>query len=395
MSIIDLIKTSLYSIKAHKLRVFLTMIGIIIGISSTVTVKSIGDGLSDYVSKSMESTNSNKYQVIFEPENEDASYMDWFVDYDINDVKSIKGVTDVEVMTDLGSQELQTANITFFSKNFFTILTYPMGNANMQYGRNLTESDEGKNRIVINQDVAEALFDTVESSIGKGVSFNGEIYEVIGVTKSSTNFMDYMMSMYCFIPKENLYSMNSSDYISSICVYVDPKYDKDEVLDEVTKILKKNHISMEGDYKVQDSSKEVEILTTMIGAITTFVSAITGIALFVGGVGVMNIMYVSVTERKREIGIRRAIGAKPRTILFQFLFEAIIVTGVGGIIGIVLGYVLGSAVSTFIPIEGFKAVLTAKTLIGSASISVLVGVIFGIIPARNASKMDPIKAIYQ
>ncbi len=396
MSIIDLIKTSLYSIKAHKLRVFLTMIGIIIGISSTVTVKSIGDGLSDYVSKSMESTNSNKYQVNFEPENEEAYYMNWFEDYDINDLKSINGVTEVETMTNLGTNDFQTLNITFFNKTTFAILTSPIGNVDMQYGRDITESDEGKNRIVINQEVAEALFDTVESAIGKGVSFNGETYEVIGVTKSSTNFKYYMASMYCFIPKENLQSMNSSnDYISAIYVHVDPKYDKDKVLNEVTETLKKNHTSMDGEYKVQDSSEEVEILTTMIGAITTFVSAITGIALFVGGVGVMNIMYVSVTERKREIGIRRAIGAKPRTILFQFLFEAIIVTGVGGIIGIVIGYALGSIVSAFIPIEGFKAVLTAKTLIGSASISIFVGIIFGIIPARNASKMDPIKAIYQ
>ena len=396
MSIIDLIKTSLYSIKAHKLRVFLTMIGIIIGISSTVTVKSIGDGLSDYVSKSMESTNSNKYQVNFEPENEEAYYMNWFEDYDINDLKSINGVTEVETMTNLGTNYFQTLNITFFNKTTFAILTSPIGNVDMQYGRDITESDEGKNRIVINQEVAEALFDTVESAIGKGVSFNGETYEVIGVTKSSTNFKYYMASMYCFIPKENLQSMNSSnDYISAIYVHVDPKYDKDKVLNEVTETLKKNHTSMDGEYKVQDSSEEVEILTTMIGAITTFVSAITGIALFVGGVGVMNIMYVSVTERKREIGIRRAIGAKPRTILFQFLFEAIIVTGVGGIIGIVIGYALGSIVSAFIPIEGFKAVLTAKTLIGSASISIFVGIIFGIIPARNASKMDPIKAIYQ
>ena len=395
MSIVDLIKTSLYSIKAHKLRVFLTMIGIIIGISSTVTVKSIGDGLSNYVSKSMESTNSNKYQINFEPENEEGYYMDWFEEYDINDVKNINGVKDVEAISDSGTSEFQMVNVSFFNKTTYTILTAGVDSLEVQCGRNLTESDEGKNRIVINEDVALGLFDKIEDSIGKGISFNGDIYEIVGVTKKSTNLMDYMASMYCFIPKENLKSTNSSDYISAIYVYVDPKFDKDTVLDEVTKTLKTNHVSLAGEYKLQDSSEEIEILTTIIGAITTFVSAITGIALFVGGVGVMNIMYVSVTERKREIGIRRAIGAKPRTILFQFLFEAIMVTGAGGVIGIALGYALGSAVSTFIPIEGFKAVLTAKTLIGSASISVLVGVIFGIIPARNASKMDPIKAIYQ
>ena len=395
MSIIDLIKTSLYSIKAHKLRVFLTMIGIIIGISSTVIVKSIGDGLSDFVSKSMESTNSNKYQIIFEPENEDSYYMDWFEKQDINDIKNINGVKDVEAISNSGFSNMQIVNFNFFNKTTYAPLTSRIDSVEIQYGRNLTESDEGKNRIVINEEVALGLFDKIEDSIGKGISFNGDIYEIVGVTKMSTNLMNYMVSMNCFIPEENFESISSSDFISGIYVYVDPKFDKDTVLDEVTKTLKTNHVSQDGEYKIQDSSEQVQLLTTIIGAITTFVSAITGIALFVGGVGVMNIMYVSVTERKREIGIRRAIGAKPRTILFQFLFEAIMVTGVGGIIGIVLGYALGSAISTFIPIEGFKAVLTAKTLIGSASISVLVGVIFGIIPARNASKMDPIKAIYQ
>ncbi|MGM9978948.1 MAG: ABC transporter permease [Clostridium sp.] len=396
MSIVDLIKTSLYSIKAHKLRVFLTMIGIIIGISSTVTVKSIGDGLSDYVSKSMESTNSNKYGVYFQPKNDEFfSMTSYFEDYDISDVKSIEGVTDVEIVTDSGSSEFIMGNLEFFGKTATIFLTYPMGNNDVNYGRWIKDSDSEKKVIVINEDAAKSLFEDAKNAIGKGVTINGEIYEVIGVTKKSTNIMDYMSSFYCFTSKENLNTLNTSDFISSINVYVDPKYDKDLVLDNVTTLLNKNHANFDGEYKVQDSSEQIELLTTIIGAITTFVSAITGIALFVGGVGVMNIMYVSVTERKREIGIRRAIGAKPRTILFQFLFEAIIVTGVGGIIGIILGYVLGSIVSVFIPIEGFKAVLSAKTLIGSASISVLVGIIFGIIPARNASKMDPIKAIYQ
>lgn len=109
----------------------------------------------------------------------------------------------------------------------------------------------------------------------------------------------------------------------------------------------------------------------------------------------MNIMYVSVTERKREIGIRRAIGAKQITILLQFLFEAIVVTFTGGLIGILLGYLLAKGIAAFIPMEGFKAVMTMKTFLSSSIISVLVGIVFGIIPARNASKLDPIKAIYQ
>ena len=394
MSIVDLIKTSLYSIKAHKLRVFLTMIGIIIGISSTVTVKSIGDGLSNYVVNSMEQTNANDYVIYFQS-NFSYSTED-FTDDDISKIEEIEGVTKVEPFRYSGYDEYKSGNVTFFDKSYQTQVTsneIEKRSYEIEYGRWLNDGE--KNVIVLSYDVAKKLFDSNKDALGKGVSFDGDIYEVIGVTKKLSGMMTGYPG-FCFTSQENLKSViKGDDPISMINVTIDPKKDKDLILDNIKSLLAERHSSSDGEYIVEDIAASIESMTTMIGALTTFVSAITGIALFVGGVGVMNIMYVSVTERKREIGIRRAIGAKPRTILFQFLFEAIIVTGVGGIIGIALGYALGSAVSIFIPIEGFKAVLTAKTLIGSASISVLVGVIFGIIPARNASKMDPIKAIYQ
>lgn len=394
MSIVDLIKTSLYSIKAHKLRVFLTMIGIIIGISSTVTVKSIGDGLSNYVVNSMEQTNANDYVIYFQS---NFSYStENFTDDDISKIEEIEGITKVEPFRYSGYDEYKSGNVTFFDKSYQTEITsneMEKRSYEIEYGRWLNDGE--KNVIVLSYDAAKKLFDSNKDALGKGVSFDGDIYEVIGVTKKLSGMMTGYPGC-CFTSQENLKSViKGDDPISMINVTIDPKKDKDLILDNIKSLLVDRHPSSDGEYIVEDIAASIESMTTMIGALTTFVSAITGIALFVGGVGVMNIMYVSVTERKREIGIRRAIGAKPRTILFQFLFEAIMVTGAGGVIGIALGYVLGSAVSTFIPIEGFKAVLTAKTLIGSASISVLVGVIFGIIPARNASKMDPIKAIYQ
>jgi len=394
MSIVDLIKTSLYSIKAHKLRVFLTMIGIIIGISSTVTVKSIGDGLSNYVVNSMEQINANDYVIYFQS-NFSYSTED-FTDDDINEIEKIEGVTKVEPFRYSGYDEYKSGNVTFFDKSYQSQITsneMEKRSYEIEYGRWLNDGE--KNVIVLSYDAAKKLFDSNKDALGKGVSFDGDIYEVIGVTKKLSGVMTGYPA-YCFTSQENLKSViKGDDPIYTISITIDPKKDKDLILDNIKSLLVKRHPSSDGEYIVEDIAASIETMTTMIGALTTFVSAITGIALFVGGVGVMNIMYVSVTERKREIGIRRAIGAKPRTILFQFLFEAIMVTGAGGVIGIALGYALGSAVSIFIPIEGFKAVLTAKTLIGSASISVLVGVIFGIIPARNASKMDPIKAIYQ
>ena len=394
MSIVDLIKTSLYSIKAHKLRVFLTMIGIIIGISSTVTVKSIGDGLSNYVVNSMEQTNANDYVIYFQS---NFSYStENFTDDDISKIEEIEGITKVEPFRYSGYDEYKSGNVTFFDKSYQTEITsneMEKRSYEIEYGRWLNDGE--KNVIVLSYDAAKKLFDSNKDALGKGVSFDGDIYEVIGVTKKLSGMMTGYPGC-CFTSQENLKSViKGDDPVSMINVTIDPKKDKDLILDNIKSLLVDRHPSSDGEYIVEDIAASIESMTTMIGALTTFVSAITGIALFVGGVGVMNIMYVSVTERKREIGIRRAIGAKPRTILFQFLFEAIMVTGAGGVIGIALGYALGSAVSIFIPIEGFKAVLTAKTLIGSASISVLVGIIFGIIPARNASKMDPIKAIYQ
>lgn len=398
MSIVNLIKTSLYSIKAHKLRVFLTMIGIIIGISSTVAIKSIGDGLSHYITSSMESSNSNRYQVYFNYDNVDMSsdMIEPFDENDINDIREIEGVTDVAASTGMGSTDQGYGEARFFSNTkqiFYT--SYENVKPDIQSGRWFYEGEDKDKTIVINEDTAKTLFDNVNDAIGKGITINDDTYEVIGVTKKSESLFDYATSYYCFISKYNLESFNKADYISSIYFSVDPNYDTEDIFSKIENTLSKNHNNIGGKYDVYDPSQDVQLITTMVSAITTFVTAITGIALFVGGVGVMNIMYVSVTERKREIGIRRAIGAKPITILFQFLFEAIIVTFTGGLIGILLGYLLGKGIGSFIPIDGFKAVMTMKTFLSSSIISVLVGIVFGIIPARNASKLDPIKAIYQ
>ena len=398
MSIINLIKTSLYSIKAHKLRVFLTMIGIIIGISSTVAIKSIGDGLSEYITSSVENSNSNKYEVYFNYSNSgsDVDMIERFDEKDIDDIKAIEGVIAAEGTTDMGSTEYIYGEASYFSNK---TQTFFMSNENrkmeVQEGRWFYDREDKEKTIVINEDTAKALFKNVKDSIGKGITLNDDIYEVIGVTKKPEGVFDAAMAMYNFVSKENLKSFNQEEEITSIKFSTDPSYDTETVFDKVKDKLSKNHNSTDGNYEVYDPSQDIQMMTTIIGVITSFVTAITGISLFVGGVGVMNIMYVSVTERRREIGIRRAIGAKPITILFQFLFESIIVTLTGGLIGILIVYLLGRGIGMLIPFDGFKAVMTMKTFVSSSIISMVVGIIFGIIPARNASKLDPIKAIYQ
>jgi len=185
--------------------------------------------------------------------------------------------------------------------------------------------------------------------------------------------------------------MTSESAINAIDIYIKPNEDKESVLEDIKKELKSSHPNIQGTYEVQDPQAITKAFEKIIDGLTTFIALVTGISLFVGGIGVMNIMYVSVTERKREIGIRRAIGAKPKSIMLQFLFEAIIVTGTGGLIGIGFGYIVSRIVGAFLP---FTPVLTVSSFIGATLTSVIVGIIFGIIPAYNASKLDPIKAIY-
>ena len=397
MSIGNLIKTALYSIRAHKLRVFLTMIGIIIGISSTVAIKSIGDGLTEYMINSMQESGANVYQVYFSNDNYemDNGMVEYFDDNDIADIQAIEGITKVEAATNMGTSDQIYGSLNFFGSTYDTYISaYSEFNPDMKYGKWFNKANDDKKQIVLNYDAAKELMDNPSKAVGKGVIFNGEIYEVIGVTKDSDSMFD-MTSMYCFISKDNVADATSSETIYQVNFTADPECDTDEIFEEVTSLLEKNHPQLEGEYTVYDPSADVELISSVIGGLTTFVTAITGIALFVGGVGVMNIMYVSVTERRREIGIRRAIGAKPKSIMLQFLLEAVIVTGIGGIIGIIFGAILGKLLGALIPIDGFTAVITLKTLIQSASVSVLVGVLFGIVPASNASKLDPIKAIYQ
>ncbi len=393
MSIMNLIKTSISSIKAHKLRVFLTMIGIIIGISSVVTILSVGDGLKAEVNRTMEGTSANKYNITFTPDNHgiNASVVEYFNKNDIEEIKRIRKVQKVEESQgNLGGISIAMTDISYFDKQSYMLIdSYDNKTINVQYGRTFKRGEENKNLTVLNNTVAEELFGNVESAIGKGVTISGTIYEVIGVQSPKTGFTLFDNS---YISEVNKSTINTSESIYSIDVYIEPDGDIDEIFQDIKSTLERNHPNLAGEYTLQDPQEITKAFEKIVGGLTMFITCITGISLFVGGIGVMNIMYVSVTERKREIGIRRAIGAKPMSILLQFLFEAILVTGIGGLIGILLGYLFSKIVGVFTP---FPPILTARSFIGATLTSVLVGIIFGIIPAYNASKLDPIKAIYK
>jgi len=395
MTFSNLLKTALYSIRARKLRVFLTMFGIIIGISSVVVILSVGDGLSQEVNGIATETSSNKYTVSFEYENIDMNQgiIDVFTKNDIQEIEHLNGIEKANASTSIGGL------FSFFTVSYFdktsgiSVKDYQNEPLNIIEGRDFRKNEEAAKRIILDEDTATTLFESPALAIGRAVLINNQNYEVIGVCSSTGNATASLLGLtYSYLSEENIENMSQIDEIYSLDYYLMPGEDSEAVFENVESILEANHPEVQGSYVLEDPQAITKSFQTIIGGLTAFVACVSGISLFVGGVGVMNIMYVSVSERKREIGIRRAIGATSQTILLQFMIEAIIITGIGGLLGIFNGFVLSKIVGVFLP---FSTVITPINFIGASVISVLVGLIFGIVPAINASKMDPIKAIYQ
>jgi putative ABC transport system permease protein len=393
MSIINLIKTSFYSLKSHKLRVFLTMIGIIIGISSVIAILSVGNGLKAEVNKSMQDTSANKINVTFVPDNVDAdlNLIEPFSKSDPYYLLNVAGVEKAEASQGIAGLGVTTGESTYFDKKATIVLeNYDNKNLTVKYGHSFTAGEDSRKLIVLDYKSAKTLFESPAKAIGCGITVDGYIYEVIGVLADTGTFSLTGGSSY--ISKSSKDEMNSDAPISSLDVYIKAGEDKDKVFEKIKVELTQDHPNLKGQYKLQDPQAITKAFEKIIGGLTAFIALVSGISLFVGGIGVMNIMYVSVTERRREIGIRRAIGAKPKSILLQFLLEAIFVTGIGGLMGILFGFILCKIIGAFMP---FPPIMSIGSIVGATATSVLIGIIFGIIPAINASKMDPIKAIYK
>ena len=265
-------------------------------------------------------------------------------------------------------------------------------NYKINYGRELGYDDENRKVILITEQRAMELFKNIEDVIGSGITIDNNIYEIVGILSEDISEEDYQP---CIIPKNaydnmfNKYSYENNE-IYSIDIIASEGYNPYEIADKVIMKLKDLHSELDGQYVYQepdDIAKEIENMTS---SINKFIAVITIIAMFVGGIGVMNIMYMSVIERQKEIGIRRAIGATPINIIIQFLIESTFITIVGGSIGIIVGIIACNYLSGKIP---FKIILSIDGIIYATLTSVLTGLIFGIIPALKASKLDPIKAI--
>lgn len=409
----NLMVSTFLSLKAHKFRVFLTMLGIIIGISSVVTIAALGEGVRQQTLDLADSSNLNEVKIINTmPMDEDVGYYEesnfLFSRVDMKRIQKIEGVTSVlpDYGEDMGmgsSVEMIYGEFDYFGQGSSVQLSPYSKESSLLYGRDITPADSNRDVIVLSHDVFEygIMTDDPEGMIGQAISINGYMYQVIGI-KTPYDYDaisldggqdDYITAANSIVSRSSYNELTKSKEIRGLKIKIDEMADKYATTESVIESLNENHPNEEGVFEEDRSNEEMQMeMENYMSGIVNFLMAITAISLLVGGIGVMNIMYVSVTQRKREIGIRRAIGAKPRNVLFQFVLEAAVITFIGGILGLLFGYGISLIVGNFI---NLKPVLTTKTILLSTSVSILTGLFFGIMPAISAAKMDPIKAIYR
>ena len=409
---ISLIQNSIENLKSHKLRVGLTIFWIIVGITSVIIVGSVGNGIKQQIKNSTQNISNQSMTITFTPNDES---MDEFIGFmspiNQSDILTIESISGIKKVTPFGGEDIYTCGEIKIN-NLGTYVDLYGFDENGQdenkdkyeiiYGRKFNESDRNKNVIILNQESARELGIEEQKLLGKGVELNGNIYEVVGIMSApdSTNEFGFYewnpLAYYSMIPKSTLdvlSNMNKSSSVSysGFTVETLKGYDINKVEDIVLNILNENHPNIQGHYSKEDIGYDMtEDINMMVSGVNKFVLLVTVISMLVGGLGVMNIMYVSVIERKREIGIRRAIGATPFKIITQFLSEATVITLSGCFLGLIVGSIALNYVSGNMP---FNAIPSVSIYIQAILSSIITGILSGLIPAIKASKVDPIDAI--
>lgn len=393
MRLLVTLRTSFKAVLKNGKRSFLTMFGIIVGIGAVIAIMSIGRGYEQDTIKSLTDSKEGevKVTVSFQPNDQNLyeTNPNFFQQTDLELVKNIDGVEKAE----FPKQELTTTYIKVQvkddSKDEELVLT-TAGDKEMIKGRNVSKADQAlANKVVaIDDTLAKGLYDTSANALHRGLEISGQLFTIVGVYKgTAVNSMFSMPLSNIMIPKSTynnyLAEKNSN---SSIELTLKQGVKPNKVTEKAMDILKdKGTMTSLGKYEVYDTAMMSDAIGSILSQITLFISAVAGISLFIAGVGVMNMMYISVSERTKEIGIRRALGATQNSIMMQFLFEGVSLTLIGGIIGYIFGMLLAYGIGSLVKISIHMDLFVVLLAVG---ISSLIGLIFSVFPARAAAKKD-------
>lgn len=399
----NLIKIALRALANNKLRGFLTMLGIIIGVASVITMLAIGQGSKRSIQSQISEMGSN--MIMIHPGadmrggvRQDASSMETLKleDYQ-NIVDETRYVSAVSPSVNSSGQAIYGSNNTpttvyGISPDYLEIRRYKVEDGDM-----FTEQDiqTAAKVCVIGKTIVDNLFTNGENPVGKVIRFQKLPFRVVGVLESKGyNSMgmdqdDLIFAPYTTIQKKVL----AITHLQGInCSALKEEY-TDQAIDEITEILRRNHRLKESDdddFTIRSQQELSTMLTSTTDMMTVLLAAVAGISLLVGGIGIMNIMYVSVTERTREIGLRMSIGAKGIDILAQFLIESILISVTGGLIGVFIGVGAALVVNS---VAHFPIYIQPWSVMLSFAVCTVTGVFFGWYPAKKAAQLDPIEAI--
>lgn len=399
----NLIKIALRALANNKLRGFLTMLGIIIGVASVITMLAIGQGSKRSIQAQISEMGSNMIMIhpgadVRGGVRQDASAMETLKleDYQ-NIVDETRYVSAVSPSVNSSGQAIYGANnapttVYGISPDYLEIRRYKVGDGDM-----FTEQDiqTAAKVCVVGKTVVDNLFTGGENPVGKVIRFQKLPFRIVGVLESKGyNSMgmdqdDLILAPYTTIQKKVL----AITHLQGItCSALKEEY-TDQAIDEITEILRRNHKLKESDdddFTIRSQQELSTMLTSTTDMMTVLLAAVAGISLLVGGIGIMNIMYVSVTERTREIGLRMSIGAKGIDILAQFLIESILISVTGGLIGVMLGVGAALVVNA---VAHFPIYIQPWSVVLSFAVCTVTGVFFGWYPAKKAAQLDPIEAI--
>lgn len=403
MNTTNLLKIALRALANNKLRGFLTMLGIIIGVASVITMLAIGQGSERSIQAQISEMGSN--MIMIQPGadmrggvRQDASAMETLKLQDYEDiVNETRYVSATSPSVNSSGQAIYGANnapttVYGISPDYMEIRRYEVEDGDMFSDQDVQTAAKV---CVIGKTVVDNLFPGGENPVGRVIRFQKLPFRVVGVLKSKGyNSMgmdqdDLILAPYTTIQKKIL----AITHLQGItCSALKEEY-TDQAIDEISEILRRNHRLREtddDDFTIRSMQELSTMLTSTTDIMTTLLAAVAGISLLVGGIGIMNIMYVSVTERTREIGLRMSIGAKGMDILAQFLIESILISVTGGLIGVLFG--VGAALIVNV-VAHFPIYIQPWSVLLSFVVCTVTGVFFGWYPAKKAAQLDPIEAI--
>lgn len=404
------IKLAFQNLTANVGRTVLTLVGIVIGITSVIVISASGQGLRSYVMGQVESFGSDYIQVepkVPSPERISGHMSTMTIQITTLKIEDAEAIAKLPNIKDYYAGSMGQALVTYRDTNKRIILLGASAHApnvdgglKLKEGNFYSESDDKSlaQVVVIGPEVRDTLFGQNEA-VGQEIKIKGQSYKVVGVFDNRGAMGPFNFDAMIYVPVRTLQKkIMGIDHIAFITSKMRDTNQLDSTLADITDLMRRRHNTTspdKDDFIVSSAQEAQEIISNVFGTINILLLALTSISLIVGGVGIMNVMYVAVVERTFEIGLRKAVGARPSDIMKQFLLEAVFITLTGGLVGIILGYIFSLILSYVFLRLGYNLEfpVTLNSIIIAVGFSAITGIIFGFYPAYKASRLSPMEAI--